>query len=159
MLSPASGPRCQRRPGASAAASSASSPWVKDGKPLPGAGKNGRRSHPALPWQEIPQFMSELRQRDSISARALEFTILTAARTGETIGAKWDELDLDAKIWTVPAERMKGGREHRVPLSMPALELLRGLPREDDAGFVFAGAKNNGAGLSATWRCSSLCVA
>ena len=91
--------------------------WVKDGKPLPGAGKNGRRSHPALPWSEMPAFMCELRERDWISARALEFTILTAARTGETIGAKWDEIDLDAKIWTVPADRMKGGREHRVPLS------------------------------------------
>ena len=60
--------------------------WMKDGKPLPGAGKNGKRSHPALPWQEVPQFMAELRQRQGASARALEFTILTAARTGETHG-------------------------------------------------------------------------
>jgi integrase len=121
--------------------------WVKDGKPLPGTGKNGKKHHDALPWQELPQFMSELRERQGVSARALEFTILTAARTGETIGATWDEIDLDAKTWTVSAERMKAEREHRVPLSAPVVEILRNLHREDGNPFVFIGARS-GVGLS-----------
>jgi integrase len=83
--------------------------------------------------------------RDGIAARALEFTILTAARTGEVIGAKWGEIDLEEGSWTVPAERMKAGREHRVPLSEPALRLLRALPREGD--LVFPGSKA-GTGIS-----------
>jgi integrase len=74
------------------------------------------RHHAALPHTEIPAFMSELRARNSVSAHALEFTILTAVRTGEAIGARWQEFDLPAKVWTIPAERMKGRREHRVPL-------------------------------------------
>jgi integrase len=71
--------------------------------------------------------MAELRERDSLSARALEFTVLTAARTGETIGATWDEIDLKAKTWTIPAERMKAGKKHQVPLSNRAIEILQGL--------------------------------
>jgi integrase len=121
--------------------------WVKDGKPLPGAGKNGKRNHPALPWQELPEFMAELRQRDGVSARALEFTILTAARTGEAINATWDEIDLEGKAWTVPAERMKSGREHRVPLSARAIDLLESLPRERRNPYVFIGARS-GVGIS-----------
>src|SRR5262249_17030777 len=70
----------------------------------------------ALSYKDVPDFMTRLRQRQSIAALALEFTILTAARSGETLGAKCPEIDCDAKIWTVPASRMKGGREHRVPL-------------------------------------------
>ena len=122
--------------------------WVKNGMPLPvqGAAKRGNH-HAALPFAELPGFMADLRQKESISARALEFTILTAARTGETIGARWDEIDLDSTLWTVPAERMKGGREHVVPLSARAVALLRGLPRERGNNFVFPGAKP-GAGLS-----------
>jgi integrase len=69
--------------------------------------------------------MATLRERDSLSARALEFTVLTAARTSETVGADWDEFDLDAGVWTVPAERMKAGRQHRVPLSDRAIQILR----------------------------------
>src|SRR5262245_17835288 len=79
-------------------------------------GGNGRGHLAALPYVELPAFMAELRNRDSISARALEFTILTAARTGETIGAMWGEIDLRARTWTVPANRMKAGAEHKVPL-------------------------------------------
>jgi len=86
--------------------------------------------------------MIRLRDRDGISARALEFCILTAARTSEVIGARWDEVDLKAKTWTIPGERMKSGREHRIPLSRRAVELFRSLPREkDDYGFLFIGAK------------------
>jgi integrase len=76
--------------------------------------------HAALPFDDVPAFMKRLRDRDSLSARALELTILTAARTGEVIGAKWDEIDLKAKVWTVPADRMKSHREHRVQLRATA---------------------------------------
>ena len=105
--------------------------WVKDGMPLPANGASKRvRHHPAMPFAELPAFMAELRERNSISARALEFTILTAARTVEGLGAKWSEIDLDAGVWTIPAERMKAGKEHEVPLSKRALEILTDLPRE-----------------------------
>ncbi len=82
--------------------------------------------------------MSELRARAGVSARALEFAILTTTRTGETLNARWSEIDTASKIWTIPAERMKAGRAHRVPLSIRALQILEGLPREGD--FVFIGA-------------------
>ena len=81
------------------------------------------RNHPALPYAELPAFMAELRSRQSVSARALEFAILTAARTSEVIGATWPEIDIAAKVWTIPAERMKAGKEHRVPLSERAVEI------------------------------------
>jgi integrase len=116
--------------------------WVKDGRPLPSKGASKRvRHHPALPSAELPAFMAELRNRNSISARALEFTVLTAARTGEVLGARWSEIDLDVGIWTIPAERMKSGREHQVPLNKRALEILHDLPRES-GGYVFPGAKS-----------------
>ena len=81
--------------------------------------------HPALPSQRIGAFMVDLRAEDGIAARALQFTILTAARTGEVIGARWSEIDLEGGTWTVPGERMKAGREHRVPLTEPAVAVLR----------------------------------
>jgi integrase len=105
--------------------------------------------HPAMPHAEVPGFMAELRKREGVAARALEFVILTAARTGEVIGARWSEVDLGGKIWTVPAGRMKGGKEHRVPLSDRAVELLRALPAEDGNDFVFMGSRP-GTGLSNT---------
>ena len=97
------------------------------------------KHHPALPFVELPGFMAELRKRDSLSAKALEFTILTASRTGEAIGACWDEIDLKAKVWTVPPERMKASRPHRVPLSDRVLAILETLPR-DKSGFLWANA-------------------
>jgi integrase len=104
--------------------------WVKDGMPLPAPGKaKTTKHHAAMPWRDMPAFMAELRQRESISARALELTILCAARTGETIGATWDEIDFDARIWAVPPDRMKGHKEHRVPLSDRAVEILKDAPR------------------------------
>lgn len=122
--------------------------WVRDGMPLPTPSKTKRvKHHAALPWQDLPAFMAELRANDSISARALEFTVLTAARTGETIGAEWSEIDLEAKVWTVPASRMKAHKEHRVPLSERAVAILQGLPRIKGEGHVFPGAKA-GTGLS-----------
>jgi integrase len=83
-----------------------------------------KEHHPALPYSDLPAFMIELRQRHDAGARALEFTILTAARSGEVLGATTAEFDKAAAIWAVPAARMKGGREHRVPLSVPALALV-----------------------------------
>jgi integrase len=99
--------------------------------------------HAALPYIELPGFLIGLRAQESISARALEFTILTAARTGEVIGVRWSEIDLINKTWTVPAGRMKAGREHRVPLSPRALAILedRQGHRHADDGFVFPGGK------------------
>ena len=104
------------------------------------------RHHSALPYGELPAFMVELRTREGTAARALEFTILTAARTGEVIGAQWSEFDVDAALWTVPADRTKGGREHRVPLSERAVELLRALPIEAGNGHVFMGSRQAGLG-------------
>jgi integrase len=97
-----------------------------------------RGNHAALPFVEMPAFWADLAARDGIGARALAFAILTAARTGEVIGADWREMDLEAAVWTLPGERMKGGREHRVPLSAPALALLRTLSPQA-TGPVFAG--------------------
>jgi len=100
--------------------------------------------HAALPWPEIGAFMAELRDEDSASARALEFAILTAARTGEVIGATWPEIDMRAALWVVPPSRMKAGREHRVPLSDAALNVLKAIaPVHDDQsrGWVFPGGR------------------
>src|SRR5262249_15420090 len=83
--------------------------------------------HAALPYAELPGFLVALRKQEGIAAKALEFTILTAARTGETIGARWSEFDLLDKTWTLPAERMKADREHRVPLSARALAILQAM--------------------------------
>ena len=105
--------------------------WVRDGQPLPMHRASKRvKHHPAMPFIELPDFMERLGKKNSISARALEFAILTAARTGEVIGAKWSEIDLKAGVWTVPAERMKGSKEHQVPLSKRAIAILGSLPRE-----------------------------
>lgn len=93
--------------------------------------------HKALPYEDVGAFMSDLRQRSGIATRALEFTILTAARSGEVRGATWEEIDLGVGIWTIPAERMKAGREHRVPLSTAAVELLETLPRYEGVNLVF----------------------
>ena len=93
--------------------------------------------HKALPIDEVPLFMQELKGKEGITARALEFTVLTAARSGEVRGATWSEIDLDAGVWIVPGERMKAGREHRVPLSTQAIEILGKLPRFVGNDYVF----------------------
>lgn len=92
---------------------------------LPAHKKMARGHHKAMPYEAVPDFVRKLRERNAMAALALEFTILTAARTGEVIGANWDEVDLDRAIWTIPASRMKAGKEHRVPLSARAVEILR----------------------------------
>jgi integrase len=93
--------------------------------------------HPAVSLDGVSGFMNELRHRDGIAARALEFLILTAARSGEVRGMTWSEVDLGAGVWTIPGARMKAGREHRIPLSTPALVTLNGLPRLDGVPYVF----------------------
>ncbi|MGE9762233.1 tyrosine-type recombinase/integrase [Pseudomonas sp. PDM20] len=97
--------------------------------------------HASLPYTEIGSFMSELRKRPGISARALEFSILTASRSGEVRGAQWDEVNLKEGVWTVPAERMKTGKEHAVPLSSEAIQLLENVPRVADSPYVFPSPK------------------
>jgi integrase len=98
-----------------------------------------RGHHAAMPYADVPAFMVDLRARDAVASRALEFTILCAARTGEVLGARWDEIDLDRGVWTVPANRMKAGREHRVPLSGRALEILREMHEGREGDYVFPG--------------------
>lgn len=119
---------------------------------LPARAKVRRvKHHAALPWGEVGSFMAALRVQRGMAPLALQFAILTAARTGEVIGARWAEMDLSAAVWTVPAERMKAGREHRVPLSDAAIAVLRELhatrPDADPASFVFPGGRP-GKGLS-----------
>jgi len=97
--------------------------------------------HAALPYAEIGEFMNELRRQEGIAARALEAAILTAARTSEIIGARWDELELEAKLWTIRATRMKAGKEHRVPLAEPMLAILESMRRIRLGDFMFPGGK------------------
>ena len=106
------------------------------------------RHFPALPYEDMGIFLQELRQRKGYSALALEFLILTAARTGEIIGAKWAEIDLEKKVWIVPADRMKMGKEHRVPLCSRAIEILTNITsNRNPEEHVFSGWKQN-TGLS-----------
>jgi integrase len=114
-------------------------------KQLPARSKVRRvEHHAALPYAELPGFLVRLREQEGIAARALEFAILTAARTGEVIGARWSEMDLVEKAWMLAAARMKAGREHRVPLSGRALAILQEMRphRQADDAFVFPGGKN-----------------
>ncbi len=96
--------------------------------------------HPAMDFNDVPAFMRELEQNNSLSAKALALKILTATRTKEVLGATWDEFDLEASTWTIPAPRMKGKREHRVPLSDAALAILDSLPRTDSS-YLFPGQR------------------
>jgi integrase len=101
------------------------------------------KHHAALPYPEIGKFMATLREQEAVSANGLEFLILTAARTGEVIGATWDEVDFDNAIWIVPSERMKNGKEHRIPLSSASIEVLRRMEIVAESNFVFPGGKHN----------------
>jgi integrase len=94
-----------------------------------------------MPYDKLPAFMLELEVRDSMAARALKLTIYCASRSGEVLGANWEEIDLENAVWTVPRERMKAGRPHRVPLSRPALALLKTLNEPRISEFVFPGQK------------------
>lgn len=109
---------------------------------LPRRKKLQRGHHAAMPFADVPAFMTDLRERPALAALALEFTILTAARSNEVFGARWDEIDRKAKVWIVPAGRMKAGREHRVPLSALALAVLdKAEAIRGDGDLVFPGQK------------------
>lgn len=111
---------------------------------LPAPGKIQKTvHHRALAYAHIPAFVAALRQREGAAARALEFAILTAARSGEVRGASWDELDLENRLWTIPPDRMKAAREHRVPLTPAAIALLKKLPRLADSSYVFPGVSGS----------------
>jgi integrase len=97
--------------------------------------------HAALPYGQLPAFMSVLRQQEGVGALALEFAILTAARTGEVIGARWDEIDTGARMWTIPGPRMKAGKEHRVPLTKAAMAIVEAMTSLRQGDFIFPGGK------------------
>ncbi len=99
------------------------------------------KHHPALPYEKMGAFMRAVRKQEGTAAVALEFLILTAARTSEALGARWDELDLPKAVWTVPGTRIKAGKEHRVPLSKSAITLLKRMQKVREGEFVFAGGK------------------
>ena len=101
--------------------------------------KRKPKHQPSLPHAKIGTFIAALRKREATAARALEFGILTAARSGEVLGATWAEIDLAAKLWTIPADRMKAGEEHEVPLSDAAVALLKALPRVEGSPYVLPG--------------------
>jgi integrase len=104
---------------------------------LPRPPKLARGHHAAMPYHDVPDFLARLRRDDNIGARALEYCILTATRTAETLGARWPEIDLEGKVWTIPAARMKTAREHRVPLSERAVAILEGLVPLRTCEFIF----------------------
>jgi integrase len=108
---------------------------------LPKRQRLTRGHHAAMGYAEVPTFISDLRSRQATAALALEFAILTAARSGEVLGGLWNEFDFDRAVWTVPAERMKAGREHRVPLSPRALRIVTDLYDSRTSDFVFPGEK------------------
>lgn len=108
---------------------------------LPPRKRLTRGHHKAMPHKDVPAFVARLRALGSISAMALEFCILTATRSGEVLGAQWDEFDLEAGVWTIPAERMKAGREHRVPLEGRSLEIVKTLSDARIGEFAFPGAR------------------
>jgi integrase len=104
--------------------------------------------HPALPYIEIPAFMASLRQQKGIAAAALEFTILTAARTGEVLGALWSEINFETRSWVIRADRMKAAHEHRVPLAQPAIGILRRMEKLKCGNIVFPSPRQNDESLS-----------
>lgn len=109
-------------------------------KALPARGKVRKvKHHAALPYRQVGAFMAELRALDGLGALALQLTILCATRTTETLGARWSEFDLGEKVWEIPAERMKSGRPHRIPLSQQAIDVLEKLKAYGSKGWVFPG--------------------
>ncbi len=105
--------------------------------------KLSRGHHAAMAYNKVRAFLAELRGREAMAALALEFCILTAARSGEVRGAQWSEFDLEKKIWTIPADRMKAGRPHRAPLSDRAAEIVKALAKAKTGDFVFVGVRSN----------------
>ena len=110
---------------------------------LPRPSKLARGHHAAMPYEDVATFIAKLRAREATASLALELCILTAARSGEILGMQWSEIDIDKKIWTVPANRMKAGREHRVPLSPRAVAILSQLEKPRTGDLVFPGQARN----------------
>jgi integrase len=124
--------------------------WDVIGEALPGRSARTVKHLAAMPHVEVPALLAALGAREGIAARALAFTALTACRSGEVLGARWSEINFDAKTWTIPSVGMKSGRQHVVPLAKPVLDLLRALPQETgDGGYVFIG-RRAGRGLAHT---------
>ena len=110
---------------------------------LPKQAKLSRGHHAAMPYSDVPAFVEQLKARRAVAALALEFCILTAARTGEILGARWEEIDMTGRVWAIPGTRMKAGREHRVPLTGRALEILKIMDAARISDFVFPGLKKD----------------
>jgi integrase len=109
---------------------------------LPARSKLSRGHHAALSYNDLPEFVSELRKREGMAALALEFLILAAARSGEVKGARWPEIDLERKVWNLPGERMKAGRPHSVPLSSRAIEILESAAEARSSEYIFSGHRH-----------------
>jgi integrase len=107
---------------------------------LPKRQKLARGHHAAMPYADVPAFVARLRERQATAALMLEFAILTTARSGEVLGARWPEIDFGAKVWTIPPERMKAGREHRVPLSERAVTILNKMNEARTGEYAFPGS-------------------
>ncbi len=122
--------------------------WKGNLEPILGNLKQESRPHPSLPYEQVSEFIQHLRQKKGISPKALEFAILTACRSGEIFGAKWHEIDFKNKVWVIPKERMKAEKEHRVPLSKEAINLLESIQEyTQPQNFIFP-APRSGAMLS-----------
>ncbi len=115
--------------------------WKGNLKPQLSKPRRSNGHHGAMPYAAVPTFIGRLREQPGLAARALEFAILTAARSGEVLGAKWDEIDIEEAVWTVPASRMKGKREHRVPLSDRAMAILGEVGKFKTGEFLFPGRR------------------
>ena len=119
--------------------------WKGNLEPILGNLKRESRPHPSLPYDQVSEFIHHLRQKKGISPKALEFTILTACRSGEIFGAKWQEIDFKNKVWIIPKERMKADKEHRVPLSQEAINLLESIQEyTQPQDFIFPAPRNGG---------------
>lgn len=122
--------------------------WKGNLEPILGNLKQISRPHPSLPYEQVAEFVQHLRQKKGISPKALEFAILTACRSGEIFGAKWQEIDFKNKVWIIPKERMKADKEHRVPLSEQAIELLKSIQTDIEPQSYIFPAPRTGSMLS-----------
>jgi integrase len=111
---------------------------------LPKRQKLTRGHHKAMAFDDVPEFIKQLHKMPGVAPAALEFAVLTVARSGEVMGGQWDEIDLTTRVWTVPATRMKGGREHRVPLSDRTVQILKAMQSRRVSKFIFPGSKSAG---------------
>lgn len=119
--------------------------WKGNLEPILGNLKQISRPHPSLPYEQVTEFVQHLRQKKGMSPKALEFAILTACRSGEIFGATWQEIDFESKVWIIPKERMKAAKEHRVPLSKEAINLLKSIrPETLSQGYIFPAPREGG---------------